>query len=425
MAPLLSRNLLLLAIGLAACSPAVVTPAPSPPATQPPAVASPIGTPASPTPTIITLRLWVAPQFAPDSDDPAGTIFAAHLGAFEEANPLLRVDVRVKPTDGPSGLLETLSAASAAAPAALPDLISLDPVGLNTAALKGLIAPVGLLAAPPSPPDWFEFAVAAAAIGEETQGLPFATDTMLLAYEVEQYESAPSSWSLLLEGSGAFAFAAADPDASFTLAQYLALGGELTDDAGRPALDPALLSEVLAFYASADTAGALSPLALRFSTSEETWQALQDGQVAAAPARYSVFVDRSSANLAALPIPTRDGRGMCFAEVWSWAVVTQDPVRQALVADQLNWLQQPEFLGRWTQALGLIPPTQDALQSWPAGSDAAVASRLATACLSLPSEEVLATFGPSLREAVEAVLMGGVTPEAAALAAAQKVQNPE
>ncbi len=369
--------------------------------------------------------LWLAPAFDPTSGSPAGRLLAERLAAFEQANPGLAIQVRIKGQSGPGGLLESLTAATEAAPAALPDVISLDAEDLNRAVLKGLLVSLDGLLEAPSEAEWYEYAQQAALIDGAFYGLPFGSHADVLAYRTDSYAGPPLSWADLLVGPPPFLFPAGDPTSAFTIAQYLSLDGPLLDGSGRPTLDPSILGDILEFYASARAAGVLPLSARQHDRASGTWAVLREGRATAAVAPLSVYLDEHDPSVdSAIPLPTRDGYGTCFASTWSWAIVTQDAERQALVGQLLTWLTAPEFLGPWTRALSLLPPRVSALALWPRDADTALASRLVTIAQPAPSAEILATFGPPLQHAVEAVLSAELTPEAAALAAAHAVRTP-
>lgn len=419
---LLTLGLTLAAL-LAACGgpPPLTTEAPRPsptaPALEPPGESTP--QPSTPR----RVRLWLAPTFAPGEDTAAGALLQARLKAFQENRPDLVLEVRIKEPSGPAGLLTTLAAAHAAAPGALPDLLTLEADDLADAAARGLVLPLDDLLT--APPDRYPLAGAAAFTGPPTYGLPFAADGEVLAYLTDHYPGQPRSWNDLVNGPSPFLFPAGDPEAAFTLAQYLALGGPLEDENGRPALDPALLAEVLSFYGSAQTAGTLAPAARQYREARETWAVLQAGGAVSAVAPFRTFLEQHNpATTAAAPLPTRDGQGICLAATWGWALVTQDPERQALALDLLRWLTDPEFLGPWTEALGLLPADPAALATWSERAGGAVANQLVLVCRPLPSRGLRRAVGPALQAAVDAVLGGGVTPEAAAVQAAEAVRSP-
>ncbi|MBF8256906.1 MAG: conserved exported protein of unknown function, partial [Anaerolineales bacterium] len=154
-----------LAFSLTACTPNAAIATPTSAATAPPIVPStltaPTGTPA---PTIVTL--WVPPFLAPDANTDAGALLAARLEAFETIHPGVKLAVRTKETSGPSGLLETLRAASVVAPASLPDLIALAPGEISAAALEERIIPYPGPLPPPEPGAWYGFALDSATVGD-------------------------------------------------------------------------------------------------------------------------------------------------------------------------------------------------------------------------------------------------------------------
>lgn len=423
MKPLRGLLLSLLVLAICGCGPAEVSPTSVPSSPAPTAIAS-TSTPTGPSPAT-GLILWVPPELTPDSDTVAGALFADRLQAFRDSHLGISLDVRTKDRDGPAGLLETLSAARVAAPDVVPDVIALDPINLNTAIVKNLIVPMSGIAPAPSAPDWLPYAIDVAAEDESYFGMPFASDTLAFAYRADRFDTPPVSWQALLDAAHLFMLPLADPQASVTMALYQALQGPLVGDDGQPSLDPTELARVLAFYASADRTGYLPPTAPNVSTALDSWQALRDRRVDAAvvPLQTYLLAD-NRANLSIIPLPTQDGQGITFAYPWSWAVATTDPSRQALVKELLAFLSQPSFLGPWTEALGMMPPTESALNAWSSETDRAVVRRLAGAAVLAPSAERTATFGPPLLSAAQSVLVGGGTPDSAALTAAKSVQNP-
>jgi ABC-type glycerol-3-phosphate transport system substrate-binding protein len=333
--------------------------------------------------------------------------------------------VRVKSEEGTGGLLESLRAASGAAPQALPDVVVLSPSSLHAAALKGLIRPWEGVVDPPDPESWFAHTLEAASIDGVFYGLPLASDALIFAYRSSTFENAPTSWTRLLQSDRPWLFPAADPEALFTLAQYQALGGQLIGATGRPILDPTQLSRVLGFYASNRSAGLLHNSALQQDSVENTWNSLVVGRVDAAVARYSLLANAQDALfVTAGSLPTRSGQGISYASTLTWALVATEPSQQQLAGELLIWLSAPEFNGPWAEALGLLPPMSEALDHWSDGETASLAALLVTSLRSRPSEETLATFGPTLRTAVAAVLSEGMTPDEAALQAAQSIQSP-
>jgi len=407
------------------CSPPAVQSTPSTPsvyvetATRTPQMLQP-----SPTPKR-SLTIWLTPTFAPDPSTPAGSLLEERLIAFQQTNPGISVIVRLKEERGPGGLLETLLAAHNVAPSVLPDVIAIDPIALNSAALKGLLIPLDGLVTQPNSPEWYDHALSTTYDFGSFFGLPFASDAEVLAYKTDRYPEAPSSWSDLLTSSATFIFPAGDPNAAFTLFQYMALDGPLYDGNGMPTLDPVLLNDLLTFYHSAHVSGVLPTSIFQHLSPTDTWDSMKSDQVSSAVAPLSsIMAEGNPETITAVPLPARTQPGISPTETWSWAIVTPDPVRQSLASELITWLTQPDFLGPWTYALGMLPPTTSSLALWPEGAEAALVSSLVTVTQPRPTAEELATFGPILHMAVEAVVLGGVTPTEAARNALEELRSP-
>src|SRR3972149_4031140 len=168
--------LLLLSLICSACAgPLVPAETPAPEASPTPESGAPLTalpavettrSPERPT----TLRIWLPPQFDPADGSSAGDLLQARLAEFSGLHHAVRIETRVKALTGPGGLLDSLSAANAAAPLAMPDLILLPRALLETAALKGFLYPVDGLATSLNEDDWFAYAQQLARLrsGEDT-----------------------------------------------------------------------------------------------------------------------------------------------------------------------------------------------------------------------------------------------------------------
>jgi ABC-type glycerol-3-phosphate transport system substrate-binding protein len=372
-----------------------------------------------------SLTLWLAPEFAPSPETEAGKLLGAHLEAFEAANPGVTLQTRLKSRSGPAGLLETLTAAFLVAPDSLPDLISLDREALHAAAVQSMIVPLETLRTAPAGPEWSDSAVLAAQVDGMPFGLPFGSEADVLVYRSDIYGSAPDTWSQLLNGPKPFVFPANDPRAGFTLAQYLGLGGTLLDAEGRPNLAIGPLTDLLEYYDALHLAGVLPLSSTQMTSSLESWAAVRDGRSASATAPFpAAFPSLDEQRLSAAPAPSRGAPGVTLLRPWSWAVVTRDPAQQRLASQLMDWLSEPGFLGAWTHALGLLPPTPAALQAWPEAADSLLASALLETAQLEPEPDLLAIQGPILQEAALAVISGRLSPQDAARDAVDAVQNP-
>ena len=370
------------------------------------------------------LIVWLPPELTAEIDDPAGTILTERLDLFEMDHPGVEIKIREKASET-GAMLEALEATVSAAPSIFPDLVVLDPAGLITAALKGMIQPLEGLLPPPVQPQWYGFASAASRVDGVFYGLPLVSEADVFAYRVTAYESPPLLWTDILSSPDAILLPLSDPLASFTMAQYLALEGQIVNGSGKPTLDAAVLAEVLEFYLNAVRANRLSTSSFQFSSRSETWTALLENSTRAAPAPLSGFLkDFTPTRHAAIALPTREGEGVSFTQPWSFALTTADPARMALAGDLLEWLLEPAFLGAWSYALGYLPSTAEALSTWPEGPEAALASELVASGRPYPDQEFMLILSPLVQSAIDEVLRSGISPAQAAQNAVDQLEAP-
>jgi hypothetical protein len=134
--------------------------------------------------------------------------------------------------------------------------------------------------------------------------VPSASQTDVLVYDQTALRRAPSSWSDVLASPAPFLFPAADPQAAFSLAQYLALDGQLEQPEGSPTIDPAALEEVLKFYGSAYNAGTLPLISRQYQNSAQTWFAFEERRATSAVAPLAGWMTDSTDVAAAGALPT-------------------------------------------------------------------------------------------------------------------------
>ncbi len=252
------------------------TPAPNPgtPVAKTVIAPTPTNTPEpSPTPGPQVLTLWVPPQMDPAGGSQSAQLLQERLDEFAHANPDVIVRVRVKALTGPGGLLELLSAATAAAPDAVPSLVALPRTDLETAALKGLIYPLDGLSDVMNDPDWYSYAQQLAQVENSIFGLPFGGDALVLMYRPEKIGITPTDWPSVISLGRPVIFPAADTQSLVTLALYQSLGGTVQNDKRHPALEVDPLTKVLQLYASGAQAGCFPYWLAQYASDKDAWQA--------------------------------------------------------------------------------------------------------------------------------------------------------
>ena len=419
-------------IGLSACAGLIPSPqatqstpletlaatAPAAPANTPSAVSS--VTPPGPQ----VLSIWLPPEFDPGSGTPAGDLLQAHLDEFTRRRAGVRIEVRVKALEGPGGLLDALSSASAAAPLVLPDLVALPRPMLETATLKGLLHPYDGLTAILDQPDWYEYARQLGRIQASTYGLPFAGDARVLVYRSDVLPEPPEDWAAVLELSGPLIFPAASPRALFTLAQYQSMGGAVTDEQGRPSLDVDALEEVLTFYRQAQERGVMPFWLTQYETDEQAWEAYRTNQSNLVETTLAHYLSAAEPASQLGFVFTQDGEPFSLATGWVWALAAGRSSHLEDAAALAEYLVDPEFLARWSEAAGFLPTRSSALASWDEVELAAVLEQIALSSRLEPSPDVMLEIGPALQSATLQILKEQADPRTAAQAAVDSLGPP-
>jgi multiple sugar transport system substrate-binding protein len=381
-----------------------------------------------PLPTIsgpVTLTIWVPPQFDPQGDSPEAEILQNRLDEFMEENPGVLVVTRIKAPSGPGGLLEALTAASAAAPGAMPSLIALNRADLEAAALKGLIFPIEGVSAQIDNPDWFPYARQLGSVQDSPFGLPFAGDALVVLYRPAAFGGiAPNSWEDILAQGAPLIFHADDSQALVTTALYRSVGGVVQDIQGRPFLDPDALTEVLLLYEDGARRGTFPTWLTQYQTAGQAWQAYRENQA-------DWVISWSSNYLSELPpdtnlalLPSLNNSAYTQATGWVWALADPDLEHHELSIRLAEFLVESPFLSEWSAAAGFLPTRPAALTGWPNQSLQALLSQVVLSAQVRPPNEILTSLGPVMREAVVAVLRDQSDPAQAALLAVEKLGAP-
>lgn len=373
------------------------------------------------------VRIWLPPEFDPDGNNPASLLLRARLEEFGAENPDVRLEVRVKALDGVGGMLEALVTANAAAPLALPDLVLLPRPLLESAALKGLLYQYDGLTSLVDDPNWFEYARQLAHLKTSTYGVPFAGETMVLAYHPSQMGTIPQNLEDFLSLGEVLLFPATDLQAFFTLSMYLANGESLQDAEGRPALDKVILTNILDFDQRASLSGVMPYWLTQYSNDEQVWEAFMGGEFPMAITWASAYLKHKPVtpdDLALAPLPTPDGVSFTLATGWSWALAGQDPQRRLLSVRLAEFLVEKDFLAQWTFAAGYLPPRADVLQRWQDTDLRQMIEQISYSAHLMPPADLISSLGPALEQAVVDVLKAQNDPQSAAQAVIDQINQP-
>jgi len=376
----------------------------------------------------VTIKIWLPPEFDPANGSPAGELLQARLDEFSERRSNIRIETRVKNVDGPGGIIDTLSTAGAAAPLALPDLVAMPHHILENAAIKGLLHPFDGLTDTMDDPDWFDYARQLSHLQNNTFGIPFAGDALILVYRPSILGEPPSDWLESLEtsaeASASLSFPAADPNGLVTLTLYQSTGGVILDEENRPILDRIQFTEVLTYYHQAQQSSLMPFWLTQYETDDQSWTAYEEGQTEMVITWASRYLKNLPVDADGAPIPTQDGIPFTLATGWAWALVSQNPERQALSVQLAEFLTTADFLAVWTAAGGYIPPRPSALSAWENVSAQSLLDRITPSARLMPSLDVITAIGPVLQQATVDVLKEQADPITAAETAAELLSTP-
>lgn len=377
------------------------------------------------TPAPPPLTLWLPPQFDPDGNNLAAGLLKDRLKAFSDAHGGIKIVVRIKATSGPGGLLDALSATSAAAPAALPNLVALSRSDLETATLKGLLYPFDGKVIASDNPDWYNYARQMAYLQGSPYGLPFAGDAMILVYRPSLNPKPPVDWNGLIQlhENGALSFPASDPQSTLTLALYESTGAPIEDSQQRPTLNADAFASVLKIYASGAKEGVFPYWLTQYSTDAQAWQVFQDKRVNWVVTWTSRYLSVLPPDGAILPLFSLSKTPFTLATGWEWALVSPQPGQRDLSTQLAEFLVDSNFLSRWTSAAGYLPTRPSALAGWSDRSLQAMLNQVVLSAQLRPSSETMLIVGPVMEDAVLQVLKGQADPTQAAQTAADHLKG--
>ena len=262
------------------------------------------------------LTFWIPPQFDPNNGTPAGNLLKKQVEKFTVDHPGVTVNVRIKAVSGSGGLLDSLSTASAAAPAILPGIVLLSRSDLESAAKNGLLLPLDAPDLNLNAEDWFPFAREISQARDTSYGIPFAGDALVLAYKPLQIGYPPLLWQDILQQQSILAIPASDPKATIALLLYMSLGGNFGKDEQNVTLQELPLQSSLQTFSDGAVANVFPYWLTEYTSFDQTWQALQDSRAAYAVIWSSQYLEAKPDNVTITPLPVYKDQIFTLADGW-------------------------------------------------------------------------------------------------------------
>jgi ABC-type glycerol-3-phosphate transport system substrate-binding protein len=334
---------------------------PTPPGTEPPAPR--------------TLAVWVTNEVRADTGAPESAILGAQLAAFQSNHPEVTLQVAVKSATGQGGTLSYLRAGRGLTMDVLPDVVILPADLLSAAWSEHLVFALDDLLPAATQDDLFPVARSLATAEDTLVAFPFGiTGLTHVAYSTQVFTGTmPATWDGLLAREAArYAIPGAGAEgAKLALQLYVDLGGTLVGEDGRQHLELEPLTRALTLLSRGREAGLIPIQSSNLATLGEAWQMYQSGSanIAHIDAHEYLAARLTAGRSAVASAPGMDGPLTPLIQALTWAVTTPDPARQALAAELLTWLVEPQNLGEWSLAAHTLPGRRQALDHWPAGDN--------------------------------------------------------
>jgi len=420
-------SLILISLLLTGCSilpastptpelPTVETPEPSP--------VSPTATSIPPTKNLQKLTIWVPVQFDPAGKSQASELLQKTISEFEEQNPGVSVDIRVKADSGTSGLLETLTLTSAAAPDAMPSLALLNRSQMEDTARKGIIFPYDGLSNVLDETDWYPFARELSTFQDDTYGLPLTGDALVLVNRSNSQASQAPTWEDIKKLGTSVLFAAADPQAAVPLALYRSAGGSTQDVQFLPQIQTEKLEQTLSLLASGVEKNVFPTWLINYQTDKQVFDLFINQQGNWVITWLSNYLAVKPEDTSIYAVPSLGDESATYASGTVWALTDTNPERRQLSVRLAEFLTRSEFLAKWNLINNSLPPRPSALTSWPDTPLKSQLNLIALAAEIRPPAEIMATLGPAVQEATILILKKQSDPAKAANTVQERLAAP-
>ena len=165
------------------------------------------------------ILVWIPEDFSILDDNEAARLLQQQIQDFERQTPGVTVQVRVKAVNGASSIIDSLQNTRIAAPDALPHIVLLPQVDMETAANQQLIVPVEEFTGIGEVEDYFPYAMELSRMDDVTYGFPFVGDAMVGVASADIDLQAISSWDDIRSINEPLYFAANHPQARLTISQ--------------------------------------------------------------------------------------------------------------------------------------------------------------------------------------------------------------
>jgi len=350
------------------------------------------------------LLIWIPEEFSTLTDSEASLILQQRIEDFERQNPGTVVTVRVKASNGTSGILDSLKNTQQAASAALPQIVLLSQTDMQEAADQQLILPVQEFIQTSDPKDFYSYAYEISSQNGILFGFPFVGDALVGITSTEITPSELITWDDLRSHNTSLYFAANYPQARLFVSQYLSSGGILADEQGHAVIDEESMQTVLAVFDQNLRSKTFLSGFSSLNTSEDVWNTFVSGESQWVINWASKALKSDVEELNIFQLPSLGNEPYVSATGWVWSIVNIDTGIPEIGPQFIEYLSDPAFLADYSQAAGYLPVMPNSLSLYEEDGSLNQISNILIAAHTFPENDLILEIGPIFRDATLAVL---------------------
>ncbi len=316
------------------------------------------------------LRVWVPPAISADAtiggEDTENPLLT-QLNTFASAHPDVTIRLQTKSVSEQGGILSYLRTGRNVAPNVLPDLIALPSDQLEQAVSEGLVYPLEELL---DEGEMFPVGREFGRIDNIQYGSPFLiTDFYHLVYNPNVVTGTfARRWSdfSTLERAAMVLPANGQAGANLLLQLYRGANGSLTDGESDFQFQVPPLEEALIDIRQGVSDGFLVAESANIAKQMEAWSYFESGNASIIFSNAETFLaQRAQGNGSSFaPLPSSRTATSPVVRGWVWAIATPNVERQAISAELVTYLTNPQNLGAYSTAMLIPPARSEAFDAW-------------------------------------------------------------
>lgn len=392
-------------------------------------------------PESIELEIWVPTSFSPAADVAAvGDLWAALYEEFDDAHPNISIHWEMMAGSPDDTLRQLLTAADSGN---LPDVAMLDGQWVARMEETGQLQPLTEHMDAEKRQQFDERVLDPVTFDDELYAVWFHNAWRGLFYQesvLEElgYPEPPATWEELLslgeaaaaQGQSAVMLPGSDTELTtlHMLSMFYGLGGELIDGDGNAAILDAdnlgSLEETYRIYAELVEHGVMTPdVGIMDEATIRPFLYTEEAATVAASSSSvrQIYQDQPhlEQELRAFPFPLPEGgHGAAVLVGWTWGSFAAEPARQEAAWSLIDFMTEPERLGRVNEAAGHLPVQPEIWERDYYATDPLMTQfRDIIEDVELrprPAHPLYPVISASMAEQMEGVLSGSLTPAEAA-----------